>query len=339
MHRRRRISHAGLALVCLPAWAWAQPASSVAAGEAPAGKDLLGWIGRLQKAAAARSYQGTIAYSVGGTVSSARLQHHGDGRDRYERLEILDGRARLQYRHNDQTVTVWPGNRLAVLEPADPVPAFPAVPDLHGLRPQDHYELRPVGAERVAGREADVLLVAPKDAQRHAHRWWSDRETGLLLRSDILGPQGDILESAAFTDLRLLPRPQPEAVISGMRKLEGLRIVRAQPVKVQLDAEGWQLSRLVSGFQQRHCSRRPLDAAADGPPTEVLQSVYSDGLAHVSVFIEPFDATRHRQGMRTTMGATNTVMHRRADAWITIVGEVPMATVLQFDTALERRRG
>jgi sigma-E factor negative regulatory protein RseB len=70
----------------------------------------------------------------------------------------------------------------------------------------------------------------------------------------------------------------------------------------------------------------------------VLQTVFSDGLAHVSVFIEAFDALRHRQGMRTTLGATSTVMHRRGDWWITVVGEVPMATVLQFDAALERRR-
>lgn len=339
MHLRRSIGRLGLALACVPAWAWAQTGSSAPKGvDAGTPADLAEWLAKMQKAATGRSYQGTVAYTVNGSVSSARLQHHGDGREQVERLEVLDGRARVQYRHNDQTVTVWPGNKLAVLEPADPVPAFPAFGELQGLRPQEHYDLRRLGSERVAGREADVLLLSPRDKQRHAQRWWVDRESGLLLRSDTVGPQGEILESAAFTDLILLAKAQPEPLLTAMRRLDGLRVLKPQSSRAQLDAEGWQFARPIGGFQQRHCGRRLLDAAADGPPTQVLQTVYSDGLAHVSVFIEPYDAGRHRQGMRTTMGATNTVMHRRGDWWITIVGEVPMATVLQFDSALERRR-
>jgi len=341
MQPRRLIGRLGLALALAgaSALAWGQTGASPSkAGDAGAPADLTEWLARVQKAASSRSYQGTVAYTVSGSASSTRLIHHGDGRDQVERLEVLDGRARVLYRHNDQTVTVWPGTKLAVLEPLDPVPAFPAMGDLQGLRPQDHYDLRRLGNERVAGREADVLMLNPRDKQRHAQRWWVDRDTGLLLRSDTLGAQGEILESTAFTDLVLLPKPQPEPLLAAMRRLDGLRVLKPQSSRAYLEAEGWQFTRLTGGFQQRHCGRRLLDAAADGPPTEVLQTVYSDGLAHVSVFIEPYDPGRHRQGMRTTMGATNTVMHRRGDWWITIVGEVPMATVLQFDSALERRR-
>jgi sigma-E factor negative regulatory protein RseB len=266
------------------------------------------------------------------------VHQFGDGAERFERLEVLDGRARVQYRHNDVVMTVWPGAKLAVFEPRDPVAAFPALAVAAVLRPQDHYELRRVGQDRVAGREADVLLVTPRDGLRFAQRWWADRDSGLLLRADMLGPQGDVLESAAFIDVQMLGRQTPEAVLGPMKRLEGLRVVRPQPSKTQLDAEGWQVARSVAGFQQISCHRRPLDAGGEGPPVQVLQSVFTDGLAHVSVFIEPYDAGRHRQGMRTTMGATNTVMHRRGDWWITVVGEVPMATVLQFDSLLERRR-
>jgi len=70
----------------------------------------------------------------------------------------------------------------------------------------------------------------------------------------------------------------------------------------------------------------------------VLQTVYSDGLAHVSVFIEPYDALRHKQPMGTSLGATHTLMNRKGDWWITVVGEVPMATVQQFEAQLERKR-
>jgi sigma-E factor negative regulatory protein RseB len=99
------------------------------------------------------------------------------------------------------------------------------------------------------------------------------------------------------------------------------------------------LTRQVPGFGLVSCTKRPLDAATDaGAPVQVLQSVFSDGLTHVSVFIEPYDASRHKQPLGTSLGATHSVMNRHGDWWFTVVGEVPMATVQQFEAMFERRR-
>jgi sigma-E factor negative regulatory protein RseB len=70
----------------------------------------------------------------------------------------------------------------------------------------------------------------------------------------------------------------------------------------------------------------------------VLQAVFSDGVAHVSVFIEPFRPQRHRQEVQAQQGATATVMQRRDEHWVTVVGDVPPATLVQFASAFERRR-
>ena len=69
----------------------------------------------------------------------------------------------------------------------------------------------------------------------------------------------------------------------------------------------------------------------------VLQTVYSDGLTHVSVFIEPYREGRHRAG-HTAIGATHTLMKRLDQWWVTVMGDVPMSTVMQFAEALTRRR-
>lgn len=333
---------AGLSLACAPSLLWAQSGPSAhsapsGAASAAAPSELVHWLQRLYSAARSRGYQGTVALTAGSMSSSIRLVHFNDGRDSFERQEVMDGQARLQYRHNEQMLTVWPASKLAVFEPRDPVPAFPAIADPALARPQDHYELRRLGVERVAGREADVLWLVPRDNLRHGQRWWSDRESGLMLRGDLLGPQGEVLESAAFVELRLLNKAQPELVLAPMKRLDGLRVKRPQAMRTQPEAEGWRLARPVAGFQLVSCQRRPLDSSMDAEAPQVLQSVYTDGLTHVSVFVEAFDGARHKQGMRTTMGATNTVMHRRGDWWITVVGEVPMAVVLMFDSLLERR--
>jgi sigma-E factor negative regulatory protein RseB len=71
----------------------------------------------------------------------------------------------------------------------------------------------------------------------------------------------------------------------------------------------------------------------------VLQAVFSDGLTHVSMFIEAIDRQRHRQPLLTQMGATHTLMQAHGgDWWVTVMGDVPASTLKQFYQALERRR-
>jgi sigma-E factor negative regulatory protein RseB len=254
-------------------------------------------------------------------------------------LEVLDGQARLQYRHNDQMLTLWPAAKLATIEQRDPLAEFPALPASAGLRAVDSYELRSLGRDRVAGHEAEVLVLKPRDKHRYAQRLWAERETGLLLRNDVLGPAGEVLESSVFTDVQVAARPQPDVVLKPMKRLDGYRVLRPQSERTQIEAEGWTLAKPVPGFQLVSCIKRPLDTTADADrPVQVLQSVFSDGMAQVSVFIEPYDAARHKQPMGTSLGATHTLMNRRGDWWLTIVGEVPMATVQMFEAMLERKR-
>lgn len=310
------------------------------AGPASAPADAEPWLQRIQQAAASSSYQGTLAFHAGGAYSSSRVLHYCDGRQTYERLELLDGENRVQYRHNDQVTTLWPAARRAVVEHRDPVAQFPALPVATAARVLENYDLQKVGQDRVAGLEADVLMLKPRDRLRFPQRLWAHRESGLLLRNDVLAPGGEVLESSAFVDVRLGANVQPEQILKPMKQLDGFKVLRPQPERTQLEAEGWVLAKPVPGFQLVHCTKRPLDAASgdNGPPQQVVQSVFSDGLAQVSVFIERYDAARHPKAMRTSAGASHTVMARRDDWWLTVVGEVPMATVQQFVSQLERKR-
>ena len=342
--RAGRSACAGVLLMAVSALALGQVAATPAAAAASAAvvlaaADANAWLGRIQQAAANRSYQGTLLFSAGGALSSSKVVHICDGRQRYERIELLDGQARLQYRHNDQMLTLWPGTRLARLEQRDPVAEFPALPVAAPQRALDSYELQVLNKDRVAGHEAEVLLLKPRDKLRFAQRLWVDRDTGLLLRNDVLGAAGEVLESSFFTDITIGGKPSPDSVLGPMRKLDGYRVARPQVARAQMDAEGWALARPVPGFQLVSCTKRPLDALAEpDAPLQVLQSVFSDGLTHVSVFIEPFDTSRHKQALGTSMGATHTLTNRHGDWWLTVVGEVPMATAQQFDAMFERKR-
>ena len=69
-----------------------------------------------------------------------------------------------------------------------------------------------------------------------------------------------------------------------------------------------------------------------------MQWVFSDGLASVSLFIEPFDPARHGSEKIAVMGATHSLTRRIGSFWVTAMGEVPQPTLLRFAQLLERSR-
>ena len=315
------------------------------AGASP-GKDVLApaqarqWLARIHQAARAGNYQGTLVYSADGLLSSSSVWHFVVADQSYERLEALDGRQRRIVRHNEVVHTLWPQTKVAVLERRETLAAWSTTPQAVDPQALEHYAVQREGSARVAGRAAAVLLLAPRDALRYAQRVWVDLATGLMLRADVLGEatagERPVLESTAFSEVDVQVKPQPEQVLQLMRQLDGYQVLRPQQRRTTLDVEGWLLQRPVPGFRLAGSLRRGMDTAGDGEP--VLQAVFSDGLTHVSVFVEPHKPQRHGADMQAQQGATTVLMLRRGDDWVTAVGNVPPATLKLFAAALERQR-
>lgn len=316
--------------------------ASGAAEPAGAGHSLQGWLFRINDAARYRSFQGTFVVSSGGAVASARIAHFCDGGNQFEHIESLDGQARHVFRQNDLVHTLWPAKRVALVERREQLISFPAIAQSGEDRVADFYEVFRQDVDRVAGYVANVLTIRPKDGHRFGFRLWAEQATGLLLRADVLGERNEVIETSAFSDLTIGVRPQLETVLQPMKKLDGYRIVRPVLTPTSLEAEGWVLKHGVPGFRQVSCVNRPIDggpdADAQSTPQQVLQAIFSDGLTYVSVFIEPYDANRHGRPLLASVGATQTLMRRHGEWWLTVVGDVPASTLRLFAQGLERRK-
>ena len=327
-----------------PLWIACALLPGVVAAQQPAAEAFLepaqarALLARIQAAAFQGNYQGTLVYSTGGAIATSRVWHYWAGGETFERLEAQDGRQQRIVRHNELVHTLWPQTQVVVVERRETLAAWSTTPQAIDPQALETYVLRAEGQGRVAGRDAAVLLLQPRDALRYAQRLWADLASGLMLRADVLNPasQRTLLESTAFTEVEIGVRPQPEMVLKLLRGTEGWRQLKPQQRLTTPEAEGWQLARPVPGFRFAGAMRRGMEASGDGEP--VLQAVFSDGVAHVSVFIEPFRPQRHRQEVQAQQGATATVMQRRDDHWVTVVGDVPPATLMQFVSAFERRR-
>jgi sigma-E factor negative regulatory protein RseB len=300
------------------------------------------WLTRIHSAANQRNFQGTFVVSSAGAMTSARISHFYDGIDQFERIEPLDGQARQVLRHNGVVHTVWQFDKVTLIEQREVLSSFPSLLQDADDHVADFYDMSVQPAERVAGHDANVLTLKPRDEFRYGYRLWTDKQSGLLLRSEVLNALGETLETSAFSDVTIGVRSQPDMVLLPMRKLAGYRIVKPQLTPTRLEAEGWKLRKAVAGFRQLSCVRRPLDILAlpDRKPTsnQLIQAVFSDGITNVSLFIEPYNEDRHPRPTITVVGATQTLMSRQGDFWITVVGDVPRVTLRAFYEAVERTK-
>jgi sigma-E factor negative regulatory protein RseB len=316
--------------------------SAWAGGDVVSGAEARQWLLRMHNAATQRNYQGTLVVSAEGAMSSSRIAHYCEGKESFERIDMQDGQPRRVLRHNDQVLTLWPRAKTALLEQREAVQPFPSL--LSGSQEQlfERYDMVSEGAGRIAGFDAAVFVLRPRDGARFAQRLWAEQGSGLLLRADVVAADGRVLESSAFTDVTIGGKTKPQgmqSVQAALKQLEGWRVHKTLLQRTSLESEGWQLKVPVAGFRQSSCVRRQLEAAADDKnqaAADVLQAIFTDGLTHVSLFIEPYRADRHTGG-GSASGATHTWMQAHGAHWITVVGDVPLATLKQFAAALEHK--
>lgn len=337
----------GLAVSLVGAAAAAQPGSAPKPQEAalqakPVERDITQWLARMHNAARERSYVGTfVVLSSSGDMASARIWHACDGVQQLERIESLTGTPRSTFRRNDRVITFLPQSRVAKLEQRDELGVFPNMLGTGGADIPQFYSARQIGSERIAGFDADVVLLQPRDALRLGYKVWSEKKSGLVIQLQTLDPEGRVLEQAAFSELDMATPVKLGKLAQLMDKTEGYKLVKSAMVRTTASQEGWQLSAPVAGFKPMSCYKRPTAAGSvpGSSADNTLQWSFSDGLATVSLFVEPFDAHRHTQEQEKAMGATQTITKKVAEHWwLTAVGEAPIQTLRLFAQSLERKK-
>jgi sigma-E factor negative regulatory protein RseB len=315
------------------------PSNGGAVVAAPGERSIAQWIERMHDAPCARPYAGTfVVLAASGAMASSRIGHACEGSQQMERVEALSGTPRTVFRRNDEVRTFLPLSRVVRSDRRDATASFPRVPVVDGTSIAQFYVSRSAGQERVAGLMADVVWFKPVDSLRFGYKLWSEQETGLVVKLQTLAPDGRVLEQAAFSELDLNAPVRVEQLSRLMDATVGYKVVAPEVVKTTAAAEGWALRQPVAGFVPVSCHRRSVSASDEAPA--ILQCLFSDGLASVSLFMEPFDPQRHPgQAQVAGAGATQLLAQRISpDVWVTAVGEVPLKTLRLFAGQLERLR-
>lgn len=377
----------GLACLCaVPAFAQTSAASAPSSGTSGIGardplveaREMRSYIDRLQQAANARNFSGTFTVMSSGAMSTSRISHFVSGGEVYEEIELLDGARRTQMRHKGAVHTLMPDQRTVTVETRPGSESFPKLIKGDAEALVQLYELSYLGNDRVAGNMSSVAILKPRDNLRFGQRLWTDEKSGLLLKSQVIGPNGEVLEQVAFTVVSVnLPPPTErfkQTFKQAVKRLESFQIFPLKSQPSTAATEGWRLNSPVTGFREIGCYKRSMseitgsaksatgnapasnataNATANSASRDVMQWVFTDGLASVSVFVERYQPEYHSKEAIMSMGATHLMTHRvlapnasngsssanSSNAWwVTVLGEVPPPTLQAFAMALERIR-
>ena len=309
-------------------------AAPVLAAENGGTEDGMAWLKKMAAASRQLNYSGTFVYRHATQTETSRIVHYvNQAGGEFEKMEMLDGPAREVIRTNDQIICYLPATRTVLIEKRGNR-RFPALlpEQLSGVT--DNYTVSVTGSERVADHECQVILLVPKDKMRYGHFFCADVGSGLPLRARTLSEKNEVLESFAFTELKIGGSFNRDRVRSRYAaKSKNWRVDHSAFSIAETPGEtGWVLTQQPAGFRKL----TELTRSFAGRSTKVSHIVYSDGLAAVSVFIEPLSRKRPAQSL-SHQGAVNIYTRSVSDYTVTVLGEAPATTVMQIANSLEFR--
>jgi sigma-E factor negative regulatory protein RseB len=299
-------------------------------------RDAQAWLKKIQSAAQKLNYSGTFVYQQANRMHASRITHVQDGKNELEKLEILDGKPREYIRTNEQVTCYMPESRTLQIEKRSTPDFFPAMLEVNASELVDNYVIKKGEGGRVAGYDCQTLALYPKDNLRYGYRLWAEKNTGLLLRAQTINERNEVVEQIAFAQVTI-GGVAKDNVKPSFANTNGWH-VQNEPT-AQGNQSGWLVKAVPAGFKKIHEIKHivpdmPESAGgAAGVQHEVTQMVFSDGLAAISVFIEPSLQPRMEGSMQ--QGAMNILGKRQGDFWLTIVGEVPAAAIQQVANSIE----
>jgi len=283
--------------------------------------DAMAWLQKIATASRQISYTGTFVYHHGNQVETSRIWHFVDAGGEHERLAMLDGPLREIVRNNEDVTCYLPEKELVLVEKRT-LGRFPALlpPQLSGIT--ENYVPIKAERDRVAGFSCQVVLLKPKDELRYGHYFCAELTTGLPLRVRTYNGDNEMVESFAFTAL---------SIGNDINKTMLEPHFAAESKKWHVERTGFDQDNAaddvdrsmsqVPGFKRLAAIKRSLP----GHPA-MSQIVYSDGIAAVSIFIEPLPEILPAAGA-ASHGAINIYVKPQADRLITVVGEAPPSTI------------
>lgn len=299
------------------------PLSSLAAGTGTE-PTAFEYLKQMQHAAKSVNYEGVFVYAHDGQLESMKILHKADKQGDYERITHLNGSPREVVRENDVVTCILSDKKSVVIDKRQ------SGNQLLNLLPEDlnkfarYYDVQVGATGRIADREGVLITVTPRDKLRYGYNLWIDKATYLLLKSELVNEAGQVVEQIMFTDISLvddIPVAKIRSNLTATQRIQHSDYLRKETVGAVM--QNWKIAKMPLGFELTEHKKQ--HGFQDG--VDVQHLILSDGLASMSVYIEKLVVSDDKFLGSTYMGAVNVFGAVVDDYQVTVVGEVPRATV------------
>ena len=276
----------------------------------------------MEQAARTVSYRGDFVFARGDQMRHMRVVHLVDEIGVHQRISALDGPPTEISLGGGQVAVAAAGKHRAQTD-TDSLLFSSVLPQrlqaLSGL-----YQITLGGIERVAEHQAQVVNVQPEDGYRFGFRLWSELGSGLLLRAQMRDGAGQVIEQFSFSRIEL-------DVIDEVASAPRIRQQSDSHSMADTDLQAaWRVVHVPRGFSLQSMRRYA------GQHSEMVDHLlFSDGLATVSVFIEPLQDGFELASQSVNSGMVNALTGTVSDNQVTVMGEVPVATLSMILNSLE----
>ncbi|MEW5889986.1 MAG: MucB/RseB C-terminal domain-containing protein [Pseudomonadota bacterium] len=308
----------------------------VTAAQAETQLDPVSWLGRIVAAAQKLNYTGTFIYQSGNHSETSRITHIVDGSGEREKLEVLDGSPREIIRNNEEVKCYLPQDKVVIIERRSQRKTFPALLPSAVTTLAEHYNIKKGEVSRVAGLDSQLIILEPKDKIRYGHMLWADVTSGLLLKARMVDDKNEPIEQFAFTQVQIGGHIDKAALKPKFAaQAADWRVQNAYTTEANMDDGEWRFRTEIPGFKKSIGMKRRVQNEAP----EMTHVVFSDGLAAISVFIEPLSGKQAaQQSGLFSVGGINVYKRVTDDHALTVLGEVPAATLKRLGDGIEYRK-
>jgi len=319
--------HAGLlvALLALPV----QAADPLAANDAAA------WLQRMSDASRRIAYEGVFVVQQGSAMQTLSVTNRPTGSAKDSRLAAMDGIQReIRCSQKGSVSRVTEGGQVK-MEKRLNSRHFPDLLPPNAAALANWYGVRLGELARVAGLECRQVEIQPKDAYRWGYVLCADKDSGLPLKAVMVNEAGVPLMQYTFAEIRIGGAPKIESQSS----LDAWSMPPLPASMRPISVEVVSVKNLPPGFSRITAVKRTLPQTSGGARKsgEVEHWVFSDGLTHISLFLEP--ATHPIESVRgqSKHGMINMVTRQVGAMQATILGDAPRAAVEAIAMGLEAR--
>jgi sigma-E factor negative regulatory protein RseB len=302
-----------LAGAAAPAWAQAAPA------------DPASVLQRIGTAARQLSYSGVFVHSSRDRTTTSRIIHISDRGEEWEWTEYLDGPAHEIIRRNEELYCYQPESKTIRIDRRISGKFFPSLLNGAPQTVMENYNVKIGPVERIGGHDCQWLVLEPKDSLRFLQELCAETGSGLLLRARTFNDRNQILEQFTFTELKLGKEAARDFSRGHIKsrlhvKQDGWQTDDSAQREMKNTETGWVVTNPPAGFRKVMEMQRTMA----GKIQPVSHLVFSDGMASISVFVEPLPSGTKGYSQAAEDGMGSYALRTVADHQVTVLGEVPL---------------